>query len=248
MSYIFVKLMGGIGNQLFQYAAGFLQKTVNSGTLLLCKAENVHEKTDYRDLFSEGVKYTAGIPPCEMLYQDDGFGVWNPEDYKLDIILLYGYFQNYSVLKKVLGTFKTTIIRSLEPYRKFSVVSNSGFIHVRRGDYLKLQQSHHIQPLEYYREALTLLPNINHWYLFSDDIEWCKSQELFRTLNITYVEENTINTLAYMSMITEGAIIANSSFSWWGAFLGVGDKNVIYPKRWFEDKTPDLFPEEWVGI
>jgi hypothetical protein len=240
--------MGGIGNQLFQYAAGLLQKKVNSGTLLLCKAENSHDTLDYRYLFNEGLEYNARTPLCLTLYQENSFGVWNPEDYKVDIVLLYGYFQNYNILKPILNELKSSILRSLEPFRKFSIIPNSGFIHVRRGDYLKLKDSHHIQPLEYYKKAISLLPNINNWYLFSDDLEWCKSQELFKNMNVTYINENTLYTLAFMSMVTDGAIIANSTFSWWGAYLGVGTKNVVYPKKWFEDISPDLFPEEWVAI
>jgi hypothetical protein len=247
MTYIFVKLMGGVGNQLFQYAAGILQKKINSGTLVLYKAENNHDSTDYRYLFSQAIAYDGKIQ-CMTLYQENGFAFWNPEDYKVDALLLYGYFQNYNVLKPILPEFKNHILHSLEPYQKFNIVPKSGFIHVRRGDYLNLPDSHHIQSLEYYKKALSLMSDIRHWYLLSDDLEWCKSQYLFRTINVTYVNEDTLHSLAFMSMITEGAIIANSSFSWWGAYLGVGEKNVIYPKLWFSDISPDLFPEEWVGI
>ena len=119
---------------------------------------------------------------------------------------------------------------------------------MRRGDYLNNPELHHVQTLEYYRKALSLMPHINHWYLFSDDLEWCKSQDLFNTLHITYVSEDPLHSLGYMSMIHEGAIIANSSFSWWGAYLGIGETNVIYPKKWLGDLSPDLFPEDWVGI
>uniref|UniRef100_A0A6C0D6G5 Glycosyltransferase n=1 Tax=viral metagenome TaxID=1070528 RepID=A0A6C0D6G5_9ZZZZ len=240
--------MGGIGNQLFQYAAGFLQKKVSSSNLVLCKPENSHDSTDYRYLFTEGISYNGDIPLCKTLYQENGFLVWDPENYNGDTIILYGYFQNYNVLKTILPEFKTHILLNLEHYKKFKIVSNSGFIHVRRGDYLNKSNSHHIQPLEYYEKAIRLMSHISHWYVLSDDLEWCKSQELFNSLNVTYVNEDTLHSLALMTMICKGAIIANSSFSWWGAYLGCGEKNVIYPKLWFEDVSPDLFPEDWVGL
>ena len=247
MKYILVKLMGGIGNQLFQYSAGVLQKNVNSGNLLLCKPENDHDSIDYRFLFTQGNSYDGVIPHCKTLYQENGFLTWNPNDYKDDIVLLYGYFQNYKVLKNILPEFKIHILNSLKQFQIFDIIPNSGFIHVRRGDYLNNPNSHHIQALEYYEKALKLMSHISHWYIVSDDLEWCKSQELFK--NMTYVTEDTIYSMAFMTMITKGAIIANSSFSWWGAYLGCGEQqNVIYPKLWFEDISPDLFPEEWVGI
>jgi len=80
-----------------------LQKKVNSGTLLLCKAENSHDTLDYRYLFNEGLEYNARTPLCLTLYQENSFGVWNPEDYKVDMVLLYGYFQNYNILKARFG-------------------------------------------------------------------------------------------------------------------------------------------------
>ena len=246
MNYIFVKLMGGLGNQLFQYAAALLQRKHTSGTIVLAKAENPHDSYDYRSLFSEGLIYNAGIPNVPSIYQEDGFGVWNPEDYKFPMLLLYGYFQNYKVLKPILQTLKESLCLQ---FTRFEIVPNSGFIHVRRGDYLNLPNVHHVQPLEYYEKALSILNNISHWYVFSDDLEWCKQQSLFKSLNTTFVDKNTLESLSMMSQIHDGAIIANSSFSWWGAYLGVGETNrVIYPKRWFESKTPDLFPDEWVGI
>ena len=249
MSYIFVKLMGGLGNQLFQYAAGMLQKRLSSGTLILCKPENIHDTFDYRLLFTEGVIYN-GITPMSFntLYQENGYLFWDPNNYKDGIVLLYGYFQNYNVLKPILLEFKNHILQNLESLRTYTILPKSGFIHVRRGDYLNNPELHHVQSLDYYKKALSLMPHINHWYLFSDDLEWCKSQEIFNTLNITYVNEDPLHSLAYMSMIHEGAIIANSSFSWWGAYLGIGNANVIYPKKWLGDISPDLFPEDWVGI
>lgn len=249
MEYIFVKLMGGLGNQLFQYAASFLLQTIHSGKIILIKAENDHDTFDYRSIFNKGLIYNVGIPQIPTVYQEDGFGVWNPNNYNQPMILLHGYFQNYSVLKSILVDFKKHILNVLEPYRNNTIILNSGFIHVRRGDYLNKSDIHHIQSLEYYKKALEIFKHINHWYIFSDDLQWCKQQTLFSSLNITYVDKTPIETLAMMSQIHNAAIIANSSFSWWGAYLGVDTIDcVVYPKQWFSDKTPDLFPEHWVEI
>lgn len=256
-SYIFVNLMGGMGNQLFQYAAGLLQKEVTNGTLLLCKPHtNIHDTADYRDiLFKEGNKWDGDIPPHITLYQEDGFARWNPEEWKYPTLYLYGYFQNYSVLKSVLPRFKEIILDSLLEQRKvmklkYHITNGSAFLHIRRGDYLNNKEVNHLESLEYYKKAYNLLAK-NKIYLFSDDIEWCKNQEFFKQINPTYVDESDpVNALALMCEIHDGAIIANSTFSWMGAYLGCGLKpNVVYyPTKWFENKKPDLFPEEWIRI
>jgi len=259
--YIFVNLMGGMGNQMFQYAAGLLQAEVTNSTLMLCKPHtNNHDTQDYRDiLFKEGNKWDGHLFPHITLYQENSFACWNPKEWKFPILYLYGYFQNYSVLKPVLPRFKEIILESLLIQReamklKYHITSASAFLHVRRGDYVGLSNIHHLQDEDYYTTAynqLTSSKKIYKMYLISDDIEWCKNQEFFKEINPTYVEEaDPINALAFMCEMKDGAIIANSTFSWMGAYLGTGlkRKSVYYPKKWFEDKNPDLFPEEWVII
>ena len=103
-SVVFVHLMGGLGNQLFQYAAGMLQVKTTNGKLYLEKpVENHHDNADYRDtLFTLGEKYDGQLPYHISHYQENGVAHWNPHDYKYPILLLYGYFQNYSSLKPIL--------------------------------------------------------------------------------------------------------------------------------------------------
>lgn len=260
-AYIFVNLMGGMGNQMFQYAAGLLQADVMNGTLMLCKPHtNNHDTQDYRDvLFKVGNKWDTDIPPHITLYQENSFSRWNPEQWKFPILYLYGYFQNYSVLEPVLPRFKEIILDSLLIQRevmklKYHITTGSAFLHVRRGDYVGLSHIHHLQDDEYYRIAynqLTSSKKIYKIYLISDDIEWCKQQDFFKEINPTYVDEaDPVNALAFMCEIKDGAIIANSTFSWMGAYLGTGLKTnaVYYPSKWFENKNPELFPEEWVRI
>jgi hypothetical protein len=252
--YIFVRLMGGLGNQLFQYAAGLLQAISTNGKLYLLKpVENIHDTQDYRTtIFTLGEAYDGNTPPHVSLYQDNGFSSWNPLDYNAPIVLLYGYFQNYRCLTPILDEFKNHINHNLFNERsimknKYNIVSNCGFIHVRRGDYLKLNIE--LKDNSYYANALQQFKHITTWFIFSDDIEWCKKYELFNNLKTVYVEEsNPILCLALMCEIKDGAIIANSTFSWMGAYLGCGTNKVVYPKIWIGSDTPDLFPDGWVGL
>ena len=248
MNSIFIQLMGGLGNQLFQYAAGFLQKKVSNGNLYFIKANNSHDSNDYRTIFN---LEQSDVPEhFKVLYQEDGFALWYPVEYIS--VLFYGYFQNYTVLKCILPEFKEVLLESLQVQResmakKYNVQSNSGFIHVRRGDYLLKSEIHHVQDISYYISAIELLPNVKKWYIFSDDITWVKTQKVFQNLDAIYITENDpILCIALMTLIHDGAIIANSTFSWWGAYLA--GSNTIYPKRWINNSTPDLFPEIWRGI
>ena len=121
-------------------------------------------------------------------------------------------------------------------------------LHIRRTDYLKLSH-HNSLGLDYYEKALGEFDSDRTIIIFSDDPEWCKEQKLFdgdRFLvaegNVNYVD------LCLMTLFT-GHIIANSSFSWWGAWLS-DSKKVVAPKNWFsghlEDQdTKDLYCPEW---
>ena len=253
--------MAGMGNQLFQYAAGMLQAKTTNGSLLLCKAtQNHHSNKDYRDiLMNKGVKYDDSLPPHVSFYQDDAFKAWNPYDYKYPTLYMYGYFQNYTSLRPILDEFKENILSQID-YQKsivrkqYNIREGDAFIHVRRGDYLSTS-IHHVQSLEYYSKGIYILKqnaNISRWFIFSDDMKWCKEQDIFKQLEPIFIEEkDEIYSLAIMSEIKTGAIIANSSFSWMGAFLGIGctkKNSIVYPTVWFNNKTPDLFPDTWIGI
>ncbi|MBS4062401.1 MAG: alpha-1,2-fucosyltransferase [Bacteroidetes bacterium] len=139
--------------------------------------------------------------------------------------------------------------------------ANSVSIHFRRGDYVSnplTNQIHGVCNIEYYQKAIEF---INHKvkdpvaFIFSDDIEWAKKN--FKTnIPIIFVDKNTSNLSEDFRLMSacKHNIIANSSFSWWGAWLnGNPDKIVIAPEKWFADveknkETVDLVPEKWIRI
>ena len=82
----------------------------------------------------------------------------------------------------------------------------------------------------------------------SDDIEWVKSQDFFKlSIFEIYESNNELETLALMAKCKAGAICANSTFSWWGAFLGAYEKRnpVVVPKYWIREKIECLYPTDW---
>lgn len=129
-------------------------------------------------------------------------------------------------------------------------------LHVRRGDYLK---RHHtdkglVCSPQYYERAVQYFKERYahpHFFIFSDDPEWVEAN--MHIANATYISGNTGDE-AYVDMQLMAAcrhhIIANSSFSWWGAWLGTAeDKIVLAPSTWFKGKSrPDIWPDKWIKI
>jgi hypothetical protein len=105
---------------------------------------------------------------------------------------------------------------------------------------------------EYYRRGLTKIDAKLRWIVISDDVAWCREQELFTEFPAIEIvdEPDELNGLALMSLCCGGAIIANSTFSWWGAMLGAEPAGamVVYPSLWFSHAKPDLFPSRWTRL
>ena len=117
-------------------------------------------------------------------------------------------------------------------------------LHIRRTDYL-VNPNHPVQPLEYYKEALSKLDKNKTVIIFSDDAEWCQQQEMFSDDRFVISQDSDADfDLCLMSMCSNH-IIANSSFSWWGAWLGRSEK-IIAPKNWFSDSCADKSVKDMV--
>jgi hypothetical protein len=133
-------------------------------------------------------------------------------------------------------------------------------IHVRRGDYVSdagTNRFHGTCSVDYYHDAVDRISGFapaSHFFVFSDGIDWAKENLRLRQ-PVTYVDfndgEKNYEDLRLMSLCKHH-IIANSSFSWWGAWLNPNpDKIVIAPKKWFNDpsiNTDDLIPNSWLRL
>jgi hypothetical protein len=254
--------MGQLGNQMFQYAAlrGVAAKhgydyTIpdhkeqikdSLGNILrieLFDVFDIHpQQTGY--LLADGVRSELHFHFDEELMNNCP-----------DNISLVGYFQSEKYFKHIEDTirneftFKREYLEACEPHRP--LVQGCIALHIRRGDFLINSLNHHNLSLKYYENALKEFPDDQNVVIFSDDPKWCKEQPLFSGDRFLVSEsDNSYVDLCLMSMCSH-FIIANSTFSWWGAWLSrVKDKVVVYPSKWFgpnnADKlTKDLFPEEW---
>ena len=281
---IYVKIHGGIGNQLFQIAAGYGIARKHNRLLILVNDNNpntfnhnsylnVYIDNIFRDNFlmiNEEHVDKSIITYSEMNNIIDCF-TYNDkiiETSKInnteENILLYGYFQNEKYFKDykhdIIKFFKNEYIIS-QLNKKYIHLNHSFFIHVRRGDYV----SHHLYEINqhkyFWNSYFYLIRSRNfihtpHFYILSDDIEFCKQLDIFNSYGMrrTFIENETpLNSLYIMSLCSFGGICSNSSFSWWGSYMNENpDKIVIFPDKWIENgrygKENDVYYENTILI
>lgn len=253
-------LQGGLGNQMFQVAAAFSQAIdldtecyfcANSHYLPLqgSKAQtyvgNVFRNFD----FIEDPYYYKFL---EKFHESEFSWTQIP---KINNLLLIGYYQSYKYFignkDKIRNAFSEPEKVSNFIEQKYQINFDDCIsLHVRRGDFLKFPEIHPSQSVTYYENALNLLDTENKKLLvFSDDLDWCK-ENINLKLSTHYISEKDYVEMYLMSRCRQN-IIANSSFSWWSAFLNKNNnKKVIYPEKWFGPAGPkkleDLIPKEWI--
>lgn len=121
-------------------------------------------------------------------------------------------------------------------------------IHVRRGDYINNPFYVDLMKTDYYLNAMAKFPN-EHFILFSDDIKWCKEFFYFvPPIKYEFSEAKTQEEDLKLMASCKGIIMANSSFSWWAAYLSKADK-IVYPNQWYSDGIQrTVCPKEWICI
>jgi len=177
--------------------------------------------------------------------------------------ILTGYWQSEKYFKEAESvirrdfSFKKLVYLHLEKTSSDIENSHSVSIHFRRGDYVENEQVnkiHGVCDFDYYMGALKIL-NAKYsdlkLFVFSDDIQWVMTNfEIGQ--EIDFIDTGSDTSDMYLMSLCKHHIIANSSFSWWGAWLGrFSDKTVIAPKSWFKTtarKTDDLLPPSWIRI
>lgn len=288
--YIIVKILGGLGNQMFQYAMGRAFSLRHNCNLKLditwySDIKGCTPRKFLLDIFP--IKYTQIINKKilsayyenKLINKTLSFFI-NPRHYiketqnkyweKIEEIplpsILEGYWQNEkyflsqreSIIKDF--TFPTLHPTSLVIAQKIKRIESSVSIHIRRGDYISdvdTNKFHGTCSSKYYNTAINYIKNHSnnpHLFVFSDDPEWCKknfnSYGLPSTVVDAHVASEDFHDMHLMSLCKHH-IIANSSFSWWGAWLS-GEKGIICaPKQWFaalakKDNNP--CPTRWYLI
>ena len=251
-------LQGGLGNQLFQYAAALqISQALRRPVILSPVQLNKHSMKDYRKTLYKRLKTvdTIDVPHIMSL---EAYTAWDPVDYNVPYSVgLRGYFQYLPTIIPVLPTVCADLREFLKPQclkmaEKYYIrePNNYGFIHVRRGDYVASKQgTHWVMGVEYYIEALKHAKHIKTWFVLSDDAAWCRKQDCFTPFEIVD-EPGELDGMALMSLCNGAGIIGNSTYSWWGAMIGPENwrGTVVYPSKWYAEEEPNLFPEGWEEI
>ena len=253
--------LGRLGNQMFQFAA--LKGIARHHGYQFCfpPSQNKNEWTDHQLLipFKLGSTNELNIQYIDFdrpTYQEKGFGFdQDLFDKCPDWVTIQGFFQTEKYFKhikqelKLDFTFKDDIQNPCVDM--ISQLDNPVALHIRRTDYIT-NPNHTCLGLDYYERALNIFPN-QTVLIFSDDPQWCQNQELFEDdrFMISDNDDQYID-MCLMTMCT-GHIIANSSFSWWGAWLSKSRK-IIAPSGWFEGAnnshldTSDIYCSEWTVL
>lgn len=299
---IIVRLEGGLGNQMFQYAIGKQLSLLNNTTLKfdLSSYEKIlfENKAFWRgyalDIFEAAVEIASADDVKKVKESKTPF--FEKISYRLQRLKEIPYFRKTELFEKKLFSFDKNMLTaakntyltgywqspkyfsdirtvllsdfklkekpSAENYNFIDKIpeQESVSIHVRRGDYVTNPETfklHGVCSLDYYNDAIEYIKNNvanPFFYVFSDDIEWAQNN-INLSRSVVFVKD-TPPGKDYFEMhlmsLCKHNIIANSSFSWWGAWLNKNsDKIVVAPKKWMNDPsidTTDLIPENWIRL
>jgi hypothetical protein len=259
----------GLGNQLFQYIVGYMHSR-ETATPLTFSIDRTFSKNDSAieiskifhpfdfsfqnttvveqfivDIYKKSDESDSRLFP--LLFGEKEF---KARKFKIGS-LVYGFYLSYEWMNS-----QRRLISQIIKYdtnnnvlKKYSLLikkSKSIGIHIRRGDYTNpnAKSYHGLLEFEYYLDALKFLGTHDKTiFVFSDDIEFCKSIFSSIKADFIYVENqeksNNWVDIILMSMCDE-LIIANSTFSWWGAFLKSDKGRIVAPKLWFCDREAQL--------
>jgi hypothetical protein len=296
---IIVKLVGGLGNQMFQYALGRHLAHLNNTELKLdtsylldrrprpnvvfrdfdlpifnIKAEVASDKevAAFTGSYTSKLRaywhhrVTSKVFPPKVVRETSPS--YDPNILETeDNSYLVGYWQSEKYFKAIEDTiradftFKQPVLRESEPLAQAIRQSNSVCLNVRRTDFVTVPSSSETLGFvgsDYYKRAMANMEeNMTdlHYFVFSDDLEWCKNNLKTRR-PLTFVEHDHAGNkfCNYLQLMTfcKHFIIPNSTFAWWGAWLSKGEgKTVILPVKWFASisvQHSSIHIDNWITV
>jgi len=254
--------LGQLGNQMFQYAStlGISRKIGSTFTIpnhneVLEDSLGNNLRIELFDCFdiqpdSIGSLDTKNVFAEKLFsFNEAAFNLGESSDFTL-----YGFFQTEKYFKHCESevrkqfTFKKQIIDECNEIIE-DVYDDPIALHIRRGDFLINSGNHHNLSIEYYENAISKFDKNRQVIVFSDDSDWCMNQKIFDDDRFIVSTSNGPYHDLYMMTQCSDFIIANSTFSWWGAWLA-NTGRVICPSKWFglnnsHLNTKDLYPSSW---
>lgn len=280
-SELIVSFLGGLGNQMFEYAlykiykdqgknvkADYSSYSESKGMPFILKKVFPQIKMD--SCLPEKKKIYAALGKLDksLIYREtkENEFLYNPELLNRSMGCVVGYHQSYRypemVKEELLSDFKFNIKNNDEIAQLSEMMMQSGetvSVHFRRGDYLTESGNRiygNICTDEYYQRAIDFISVkvVNPiFYFFSDDIDWVKKK--YNNMNAVFIEKEMFQEYEdwydmYVMSQCRHNIIANSTFSWWGAWLNQNPgKIVVAPKKWLNNNAGrDICPANWIRI
>jgi hypothetical protein len=238
-------LMGGLCNQMFQIASAYGEALKTNKIVTVTTLDsNPHSSIDYFSNIFRRVKRDTKLIIKKIYNEtiDRALQYCDIPNIDSDMRMI-GYFQNEKYFikyrKEILDLFSIEPIREEVLRNNYNDLDNSYFIHIRRGDYVN-NRLHYIDLTMYYKKCIEYIKSIDNnanFYVFSNDIEYCKSLEWLNKEDVRFIQNlDELDSLYLMSMCKSGGICCNSSYSWWAGYLNKNEgKTVIYPNKWFNN-------------
>ena len=280
MYFISCKIIGGLGNQLFQIFCT-MSYGIDYNKYLIFPITNpektqgkYNRDTHWNDLLKELQCYILSEEKYKkkrkILYNETVYNFVKIPEYPEQSLEIYGYFQSEKYFKhnyeKICNILKIKDIK-LQIYDKYKFYFNSKInnisMHFRLGDYKAIQHYHPIMNDKYYIDALTAILDKNQKY---NILYFCESEDNEEIIKRIEIINGNFNNLTFIKIsddipdweqmiimsLCNHNIIANSSFSWWGAYFNSRENKIVcYPNYWFGDQninTIDLCPPQWIKI
>ena len=270
--------MGGIGNQLFQYAFG-RALSINTDSELYI--DTSWFKYDHGDIYSNrrtfklnefNTKYKNITSVNTLLFNcvkrtiEKNFIFENKYFDNTKYLSKYrGYWQSFKYFESIKNEIRQEI-KVLNKSKEYLQIEREFedkdyiCLHIRRGDYLentRIKDYHGVIQLNYYLEGIKYLEqNFGKLekMIFSDDIEWCRNNLLLDSSYNLFKKGDNFSDYEELTIMAKCKyfIIANSTFSWWAAYLsGTQSSKIVAPKSWFKDPnifSQDLIPPDWICL
>lgn len=261
MSEFYVHLMGGLGNQLFQIAAG-VSYSMRTGRRLVISSETEGGRPTYWNSFLENCAKYIGPKAAKKIWNEPHF---HYREIPNGVDGLNGYFQSSRYFTDVAPTIRELFTPSMliqdtvrdryahlltEEFREHGVV-----VHVRRGDYILPNKIpfHFVTTPQYFERACSQMKErdpLAKFLVFSEDLAWCRTQPYFN--DAIFVNEPDECIALHLMSHYRNYIISNSSFSWWATWLNTPATTVFAPNRWFGRIGPqdwqDIYEPEWIRL
>lgn len=250
--------MGGLGNQMFQIAAATSLAIDNNDEAVFNFSScftplQGNPSSKYKNNIFKNIKNSEDII-SEYKYTETSHK-YTQIPYAKNL-LINGYFQTekyfYKNKQQIIDLFfiNENDIDFLKDKYKNINFNKTVSIHVRRGDYLKFSETHPVCEIDYYKMAIEFFPDSDFLFV-SKDMEWVKNN--FRGNNIFYCHNDNEVLDFTIQTICAHNIIANSTFSWWAAYLNKNkNKKIIAPSQWFGKNSGiyqnDIVPIDWTRI